>query len=95
MRVVSCGHVGRRRRERRPTVVRTTAAPVAAAAVPVAAAGYAPATYMTGPGGTPVAVGNPLYAEPWRTAAMPQGVTGAAGAAGTAGGIARDIPVYP
>lgn len=73
-------------------MVRTTAAPVAAAAVPVAAAGYAPATYMTGPGGTPVAVGNPLYAEPWRTAAMPQGVTGAAG---TAGGIARDIPVYP
>ncbi|ELR22776.1 uncharacterized protein ACA1_149440 [Acanthamoeba castellanii str. Neff] len=70
-------------------------APSDCAAVPMAA-GYAPATYMTGPAGTPVAVGNPLYAEPWRTAAMPQGVTGAAGAAGTpAGGIARDIPVYP
>jgi hypothetical protein len=65
------------------------------AAAGYAPAGYAPATYMTGLGGTPVAVGNPLYAEPWRTAAMPQGVTGAADAAGTPGGIARDIPVYP
>jgi hypothetical protein len=71
-------------------VVRTTAAPAAAVAVPVA---YAPATYMAGPGPTPVAVGNPLYAEPWRTAAMPQGVAGAQGR--SADGIVRDIPVYP